>query len=466
MIDIIIVCAYLAILLYVGILNRSKNATFKDFAKIRDKTKTNRLILVTTIFASSIGGGTTFGISEKVFAENLAYSYGLLLAIPIDLLIASYIVPQLAKHHGVETAGDIMYVYYGKIGKCITGIAAVLVSLGLVAVQISVSGRIFEFILQINYVYGIIISYGIVVIYSTIGGLRSILFTNQLQFFAIIFAIPIITIYGIHDMGVDYFIQTLPYQKISIVRNSSLLTDSIAAFLGFCCMNLFPNFIQRATINSNPMATKQAIYIKSLILAIFVVCVTINGILAYMNFADSQPALALPKLIDYMIPIGIQGIVIVGLLAAVMSTADSDLNITAISLVKDIIIPTCTKNVPCKNNQHKMLKIARIANIVLGIAAIICALCFHSVVDLVVFISGSWGPVVLIPMVFALLGYQIPERIMVIASILGLTSFILWQVYYSSFVPLKGVFIGTMVNFLVVVIYLLLSKVNYLKTAL
>ena len=207
MIDLLIVAFYLISLLLIGIYTRSRKSGFKGFASVKDKDyKHGKLILVATIFASSIGGGTTFGISEKAFATNIAHSYGLLLAIPIDILIAIYIIPKLIKHYGTETIGDIMFSYYGKVGRTIGGFAAILISIGLVAAQISVSARIFEYILQIDYVKGVVISYGIIIIYTTVGGFRSVLFTNQLQFFAMLIAIPIISIFGLYQIGISEFL--------------------------------------------------------------------------------------------------------------------------------------------------------------------------------------------------------------------------------------------------------------------
>src|SRR5690606_13344904 len=104
------------------------------------------------------------------------------------------------------------------------------------------------------------------------------------------------------------------------------------AFLGFAVMNFFPTFIQRALINKHAHHTTRAIYIKSAIYAVFLMFIMLNGLIAYVIYPNISPRLALPCLIDHIIPVGIQGIVVTGLLAAVMSTADSDLNITSITL--------------------------------------------------------------------------------------------------------------------------------------
>ena len=460
MIDVIIVFAYLITLLIVGVLQRSNRGGFKGFSRISGKVQKNKLILVATIFVSSIGGGTTFGIAEKAFAENIAYSYGLFFAIPIDILIAIYIIPRLIKHYGAESIGDIMSVYYGKPGRYISGLSAILVSVGLVAAQISVSGRIFEYILQVNYIWGVILSYGIIVIYTTIGGLRSVLFANQLQFFAILVAIPIISLFGIYQIGLDNFILSVPFEKVSFFHSNDLVTTTIAATLGFTVMNLFPTFIQRALINRNSATTSKAIYIKSVIYALFLIFITLNGLIAFVEYPDIKASIALPYLIDHIIPTGIQGIVVVGLLAAVMSTADSDLNITSITLVKDFLSPIFTVK-----NQNKMLLLARIINICIGSLAIFIALCFTRVVDLVIFIAGFWGPVVIVPLVFALFDIVTSKKGLICCCSMGVLTFTLWEIFFAHNYSFKGVFIGTMANLIVfAMFYFLQNKRQVSKT--
>lgn len=451
MIDLFIVASYLILLLLIGIYTRSRKSGFKAFALIKGKDYTHsKLILVATIFASTIGGGTTFGISEKAFATNVAHSYALLLAIPIDILIAKYIIPKLIKHHGAESIGDIMFEYYGNIGRTIGGFAALLVSVGLVAAQISVSARIFEYILQIDYIQGIIISYSVIIIYTTIGGFRSVLFTNQIQFFAMLIAIPVISIFGLYQIGVSEFIQKIPPEKFVILGNNDLIQGTISAFLGFAVMNMFPTFIQRSLIDKDSSQTTKAIYLKSLLYAIFLVFVTINGLVAFVLYPEIKPSLALPYLIDHIIPVGIQGIVIVGLLAAVMSTADSDLNVTSITLVKDFFKPIFGLS-----NQSRMLAIARITNILVGSLAILIALWFNSIVDLVIFISGFWGPIILVPLIFGLYDITIPKSAMVFTSFSGISAFLLWEYFMSTTYGLKSVFIGTAVSFIVFIVFII-----------
>ncbi len=458
MIDIVIVVSYLSLLLIIGIVKRTTGDSFRSFSRITKGVKGNNLLLVATIFASSIGGGTTFGISEKAFSESLAHTYGLMIAMPVDLLIAIYIVPKLIKHYGSETIGDIMSTYYGSSGRYIGGFSAILVSIGLLAAQISVSGRIFEYILQVDYVLGVTLSYGIVVIYTTIGGLQSVLFTNLLQFFAMIVAIPIITIFGLYQIGLETFVASVPLDKISFSDNQDLLGITLSAALGFSVINLLPTFIQRALINKDSRITTNAIIVKTGVYVIFLVFVTINGLIAYIQYPDIKASLALPYLIDHIIPVGVQGIVVIGLLAAVMSTADSDLNVTSITIVKDFINPLFAVK-----NQNAMLLLARIINVLIGSIAIVIALCFSKVVDLVIFVVGFWSPIVLVPMIFGLFGITIGKRDFVISCATGALTFIVWQLYFEKHFYLKGVFVGTIAHLLIFLVFYCVKRKKYIS---
>ena len=452
-IDNIIVFLYLISILAVGVYYRAKNSSFKNYANVESKVQNSKLLLIATIFASSVGGATTFGITEKTFLGHAYYAYALMLTIPIDIIIAIYVVPLIAKHHGAESIGDIMSIYYGNLGRFIGGVSSVIVSVGFLAAQISISGYIFQYILGINYIEGVILSYSIVLIYTTIGGLQSIVFTNLLQFFAMIIAIPVVTFIGLNKIG-----SINPIGNLIVETNpSNLFSYIIAAALSFSVMNLYPTFIQRALINKNPTQTTKAIYTKSVIYLFFLICVTLNGLIAYKLYPEQPSNLVLPYLINQIIPPLIQGLVISGLLAAVMSTADSDLNVTSIAIVKDIINPI----LKVKNGQ-KLLLIARIINVAIGSLAIIAALKFSNVIDLVVFFTGFWGPVILVPLVTTLFNIRVPTQIMVLSSASGAATFLLWEHYSLSlqYFNLRGVFIGTIVSCLIFVLAIMTNKIN------
>jgi Na+/proline symporter len=272
-------------------------------------------------------------------------------------------------------------------------------------------------------------------------------------------AIPIISIFGLYQIGISEFIQKIPPEKFIILGNDDLIKTTISAFLGFAVMNMFPTFIQRALIDKDSSQTTKAIYLKSVLYAIFLIFITINGLIAFILYPEIKPSLALPYLIDHIIPVGVQGVVIAGLLAAVMSTADSDLNITSITLVKDFFKPIFNLS-----NQGKMLIIARITNIIIGSLAIFIALRFNSVVDLVIFIAGFWGPIILVPLIFGLYDITIPKFALIFTCFSGGTSFLLWEYFMAATNNLKSVFVGTLMSFIVFMIFVIIKRFLSINT--
>lgn len=448
MIDQLIVIIYLLALMSTGVYYKIKGQDFQSFTKTSSITP-GGFMMVATIFASSIGGGTSFGISEKVFSEDISYGIALGFAAVSDILVAIFVVPRLVtKYYGAETIGDIISKYYGPYGRYLSGFAAIAVSIGILSAQIGVSGYIFHYMLNVDYVFAVIGSYLIVIFYTTTGGFQSILFANQIQFFAIIVAIPLVFCFGIMELGLDNFLALIPKSKIDVFGTYEKNINLFSLFTGFVVMNLFPTFLQRALIHKDYRKTQKAIFIKTIVYIIFLIFITLNGLLAFVKFSHIDSRLVLPHLINDIIPWGIKGFVIVGFLAAVMSTADSDLNISAITLVKDIIRPAFNIN-----DSKRLFRIVKIMNIIIGSLSIFIALSFTNIVDLVIFVSGFWVSVVLVPLIFTIFDYAIQTKYMIISSLFGLAAFSLWEFYFSDSSILKPLFVGFITNLIMFLLF-------------
>ena len=71
MIDKLIFILYIATILSIAIYFRSKSKKFSDYTKIGSSFASSKIVFVAAIFTSSVGGGTTFGIPEKVYHDNM-----------------------------------------------------------------------------------------------------------------------------------------------------------------------------------------------------------------------------------------------------------------------------------------------------------------------------------------------------------------------------------------------------------
>jgi Na+/proline symporter len=72
---------------------------------------------------------------------------------------------------GKLSIAEAMNDIYGQKVRIVTSISGFVCVIGVIAVQLKIAGSIFEYILNINSLYGIILSGLIITLYSTLGGI-------------------------------------------------------------------------------------------------------------------------------------------------------------------------------------------------------------------------------------------------------------------------------------------------------
>ncbi len=446
-VDLIVVILYLVVMLVLTLIIKNKNSSLKDFGTIGADQQNSKLLLTATIFTTAVGGATTFGIAEKVFSFNLSYSYALIIASIFDFLIAKYLVPRFDNFYGAVTVGDIIARYYDNLGKIITGAAGTIVTLGYLAAQINVGGYLLNYFVGVEFIWGVVISYAVIVSYTLIGGLRAVVSLNLLQFAIMAISMPLMLIVGIYSLGGFANLNPLLMREYIInkysISDPKLLYHGIAALLGFSVMGLFPTFIQKLLMNRKPQIIQKAIYYKILIHITYIAIVSGIGLVASLIMPVGEPNHAIFYLIDVVMPVGIRGIVIAGLMATVFSTGDSCLNVASVTLTNDVLRPLFTIN-----SQAKLLGIAKILTILLSLVAIWLACRYDNVVDLVLFVAGFWSPIAFVSLIFCLYGIYINKTGYLINIIISLLSFAIWEAYFIETYLVKSLFIATFVNFI------------------
>jgi Na+/proline symporter len=138
-----------------------------------------------------------------------------------------------------------------------------------------------------------------------------------------------------------------------------------------------------------------------------------------------------------------------------MSTADSDLNVAALSIVNDLYKPLSKSS-----NQRNLLIIAKATTVILGSLAIIIALNFKSVVDLVIFVAGFWSPMIFVPLIAALYHKRVSEKGFLYSALSGVCTFSIWEMWFIANYRVSGVFVGTLVSFIVFSLFIIKEKLS------
>jgi Na+/proline symporter len=434
MLDIAVILGFLVLCTIVGV-SRTQIKSFYDFANLPPKMKTS-FYLFATIFATAVGSGSTLGLSQKLYNGNYEYLVAYILSLIWLFIIAKYFVPRITKFDGY-TIGDIFCTGYGRVGQAMVGAFSVMFSIGHFSAQVTGCGLLFESFLGMDPIIGILISYSIIIFYSTIGGLRAVIKTDVLQLI-IMFAGLILLFFIIFSFPSNDNRSSLSAAKISI-DSSKFVINATSLTITFMVMTFYPHFIQRLLLTKDTRVLSKSLMhsIYAYLLFIFIIAfVSIKSQTLFKNIDNGQN---LFHVICDILPQGFKGLVVASLIAALMSTADSDLNTAVVCLCRDLLREK-------DYSEQRMLFIARGFTCILGVAFVYFAVKFHNLLDLLIFLSNFWSPVILVPFIGLLYGKVITLRRLIFSTLLSVSSSYLWDAFYHGGYRIPGVLIGCSVS--------------------
>jgi SSS family solute:Na+ symporter len=400
-IDITIVGAYLFLTLLIGMWQSSGVKTMKDYTIANRDYST--FIIVATVAASWFGGGTSIGKVEKIFNHGTVYlltTVGLVVQL---LLMSEIIVKKFAPYMGLLTVGDIMEKMYNKNAKIITGFFGVVISVSFLGSQIAALGYFMTAIFDINMMNAVILSYGIVVVYSSFGGIKSVATTDVFQFIVIVLMVPTLVY-----LSMDYhkisepLLNLVPKSKLNFTDISYENYKYFYMMLVFTVPTLIPMSIQRILMSKDTKQSQQSFRWSIIILLLVSGSMASLALLATVTMPDVNPNQVIPVMIRDLLPIGIKGLVVAGFLAIIMSSADSFLHSSGVCLVHDFLKPLVKKDLSAKQE----LLLTKVLTFIIGTVSIITAVNTESLVEAIHRGFGFWMPAVLVPLLSGLLNIK------------------------------------------------------------
>lgn len=453
--DYIIFWSYLGIILGAGLWAGRSVKNLKDYA-IGGKSY-SAFFVFATLSSSFIGGGFTTGLAEKTYTLGIFYVVALWGFSLKEILVAKYIAPRMQPFSSMYSVGEIMGSIYGGNVRIMTGIAGALVCAGIAGAQFSAFGYIVHIFMDIPPVTGLLIGALIVMSYSTFGGMKSVVTNDTIHFCVLIIALPLVLIFGIYHVGgVDALFAYTPATAFTW-SIASVLTLSSAALSLFFGETLVPPYMQRLLIGKSIEDTVRGTLWSGLLSIPFFVLIGVIGIVAFSITSDLAPNLALPFVIQTVMPVGLKGFAIAGMMAVIMSSADSFLNAASVSIVHDVLKPLQKGKKKKIFTQEAEIQWTRVATLCVGIGGVIFSIKQTSALDVLLMAYNFWTPVILVPLISGLFGYKAPVQAFWVGSSAGIVSTILWNSYVESSVQVEGALIGILANFLV---FILIAKGN------
>ena len=200
----------------------------------------------------------------------------------------------------------------------------------------SVMGLFLQVLFDGSLIMSMCAGIAVVLLYSIKGGFAAIVWSDMVQFFVMCIAVLLVLIFSVSSFGWEYLIDNLPATHFTLTSNEHWSHLLIWGFIALSTL-IDPNFYQRCFAAKNTSVAKKGILISTVIWIIFDICTTVGAMYAraVLPQADSTHAYLIYGL--SLLPEGLRGFFLAGILATILSTIDSCLFLASTTLSHDLI---------------------------------------------------------------------------------------------------------------------------------
>ncbi|MDR3218738.1 MAG: sodium:solute symporter [Dysgonamonadaceae bacterium] len=389
------VFALVLIAVVVWVFKQKQNTSGDYFLAGKDATW---LAIGASIFASNIGSEHLIGLAGAGASSGMAMAHWEIQGWMI--LILGWVFVPFYSRSMVYTMPEFLEKRYNKESRTILSIIS-LVSYVLtkVAVTVYAGGLVFKEVFGIQEIWGIdffwIAAIGLVLItalYTIIGGMKSVLYTSVLQTPILLLGSMIILVLGLKAVGgweqvleacratpVNEYGETMT----NLIRNNRdanypwlgvLIGSSIIGFWYWCTDQYI---VQRVLSGKDEKQARRGAIFGAYLKLTPVFLFLIPGMIAYAMmkngilvngevFQLSSADAAFPTLVAKLLPAGVKGLVVCGILAALMSSLASLFNSSAMLFTIDFY-----KKFKPAAPEKTLLYVGRMATVVIVVLGIL-----------------------------------------------------------------------------------------------
>ncbi len=333
--------------------------------------------------ATIMGAGNFIGHAASGFSKGISH-IPFIIGEQGSKIVFALLFAGFAGRFTYITVSDLMFdlLHRDKVTKAITGLLTGSIMLAWLGGQAMGLGYIFQQFTDIDPVPVIIFFNAVFILYTYLGGVLSVVWTDFIQG-VIVIAFGFIFYYfalapvhwDIRELGTQLTVVAGPeFWDFSSVPAEKILVNFITGCFGVLAAQVY---WQRCFAAKNAKTARTAMLISGILVIVLVTLTAFVGMTAKTLNPDLDPSLAMPWLMMNYVPLWVVAVVYALVLAAAMSSADSLLNASAIIVVNDIIRPFKPDTA-----DQQLVDWTKKTTIIIGIIACSLALYAESIIDL------------------------------------------------------------------------------------
>lgn len=372
-------------------------------------------LFVATLVATWYGG--IFGVTQIAFEKGIFnfLTQGVFWYVTY-LIFAVFLVGRMRSYKAL-TLPDLVGEMFGQKSR---KLAAVFNFLNVVPVAYVISlGLLLKLCFGVSVTLGSAIGLAFVLAYSISGGLRAVVFSDLIQFTVMVSSVILILFFSIQSFGgLSFLTAQLPSSHFEWFGGEGFLTTFVWGLIALSTL-VDPNFYQRCFAAQSPKVARRGIFMATVVWIVFDICTTGGALYARAVIPEADSGIAYLVYALQLVPEGLRGFVLAGVVATVLSTIDSYLFVAGTSVTYDLL--------PRKIGRK--VKVNHIGVFVSGLLALVLSFSFEGDIRSVWKTLGSYSAAcLLLPM---MTGYIFPGRIsdrqFFYSSILGVVAVTFWR---------------------------------------
>lgn len=348
--------------------------------------------------------------------------------------------------------------------RMVSGIFTVIFFLVYTSSQMVAGGKLFTTVFDMDYTLGMIIVAIIVLAYTALGGFTAVCWTDTIQGIIMFFALLIVPIVAcVHVGGPGAVAENLAQLTDETLHffpettgghiDSLLLASALGWGLGYFGQ---PHILVRfmAIENSEMIKTSRRMAMVWVVLTLSAaVLVGLIGKAFMPDLADGETVYM--EMIDALFNPVLAGVMLIAILAATMSTASSQLLVTASSVSRDIYAILFKK----EGEEKQLVWVSRVAVVAVSVIAIFLGLDPNSSIFSLVScawsgIGATFGPLIL----FSLFWKRMTLAGAIAGMIVGGVTDLLWYNLSGGVFDIYEIIPGFLFSSLAIIVFSLLTK--------
>ena len=375
-IDLVIVGLYFIIVLGIGVVIARRTETGDDL--FLGGRSFGWGLIGLSLFASNISSTTLIGLSGAAYSTGIVQSvYEWMSGIP--LIVAAVVFVPLYLRSQITTIPEFLGKRFDRRSQVFFSAITIFISIvvdtagGLYAGALVLQTFFPNLVLwQTTLVLAVVAG-----VYTAFGGLKAVVYTDAMQALILIIGCSVLTfnLYGQLDFSWNQVVAAAPEDFLSVVRpidDTTIPWPGLllgVPILGFWYWATNQYIVQRVLGAKDIRHARWGVLLGGFLKIIPLFIMVIPGTMAISLFPGLDNADAVfPTAVLSVLPVGLVGLVLAGLISAIMSSVDSTLNSASTLIVIDFIKPAQPSITPKRTAYY-----GRVATFVLMAVAAIWA---------------------------------------------------------------------------------------------